>query len=173
MGQSSSWKPAPWKLGETAHLTLNLPCTWPCGTMCCSWTRVCPPSLEPRASSLARTRFADVWESSRVGICQFPEGWRPWSSRRLPRCLQVERRRVCHARILNAGQPAAARHVPRQDSHARHAAGRVSGTPSFHCVVQGTWALVALEQQAQVRHVCNKRMPPPSSVRLSCTGSSS
>lgn len=67
MGQSSSWKPAPWKLGETAHLTLNLPCTWPCGTMCCSWTRVCPPSLEPQAlPGLVLRMFgkAHVWASA-------------------------------------------------------------------------------------------------------------
>lgn len=70
------------------HLTLNLPCTWPCGTICCSWTRVCPPSLEPRALSGLGLRVFE--ESSRVASANSQKAGGPG---RVDGCLDASRSR--------------------------------------------------------------------------------
>ena len=118
---------------------------------------------EPRALSLEVCPDSGCGCSGILvrGICQFHKaGWLAGPAR-VDGCLDASRSRtgVRHAPILNAvvSQPPA-RQVPRQDSHARHAAGRVSGTPSSHCVVQSRrdngalqkWARLAMSVTANV-----------------------
>lgn len=127
---------------------------------------------EPRASSLARSGFAGVWESPLPrSICHFPEGWRPRSSGRMPTCFQFERSGVRHAPILNAGQPAARKARSPTGFSCAPRSGPSLWYPVSPLCSTGQMGIDALEQQAQLRHVCNKRMSPNSTMRLSSPGS--